>query len=151
MYRSLETYRGFVYPTSIDQVGHMNVASYTARFDEATWHFLAQLGLTPTFMRERGVAAVAVDQHTTYTREVLSGSLLHIRTELLALGRSSVRFVHHMFDSETDAEVATTELVGVYFDLTTRSAVELPSVARERATTLEVDDVDDRAPAQSAR
>ena len=45
MYAAIETYRGFVYPSAIDHIGHMTVQSYTARFDEATWQFLAQLGL----------------------------------------------------------------------------------------------------------
>ena len=38
MYRSVETYRGFVYPWVIDHVGHMNVQSFTAKFDEANWN-----------------------------------------------------------------------------------------------------------------
>jgi len=36
MYRAVETYRGVAYPWSMDHMGHMNVASYTGRFDEAT-------------------------------------------------------------------------------------------------------------------
>lgn len=128
-----ETYRGFVYPWSIDHVGHMNIASYTARFDEATWHFLAMLGLTPGFMRSAGRAAVAADQKTQYKREVHAGTLLHVTSELLGVGRKSIRFIHHMYDSETNEEVALTELVGVYFDTELRKPVELPDVVRERA------------------
>jgi len=133
MYRPLETYRGFVYPWSIDQVGHMNVASYTARFDEATWHFLAQLGLSPRALEREGRAAVAADQKTQYKREVRAATLLHITTELLEVGRKSLRFVHRMYDSETSEEVATTELVGVYFDTTRRASAEWPEIVRERA------------------
>src|SRR5215831_18840734 len=136
MYRPFETYRGFVYPWSIDHVGHMNVASYTGRFDEATWHFLAQLGLTPGFLRRAGRSAVAADQKTQYKREVVAGTLLHVTTELRELGRKSIRFVHHMYDSETDEEVASTELVGVYFDTQRRVSDDLPDIVRERATSL---------------
>ena len=137
MYRSIETYRGVVYPWSMDHVGHMNVASYTARFDEATWHFLAQLGLTPGFLKRAGRSAVAADQRTQYKREVLAGALLHVRTELKELGRKSIRFVHHMYDSETNEEVAVTELVGVYFDMEQRVSDVLPDVVRERAREFE--------------
>jgi acyl-CoA thioester hydrolase len=151
MYRSLETYRGFVYPTAIDQIGHMNVASYTSRFDEATWHFLAQLGLTPSFLREHGHGAVAADQHTKYLREVLPGSLLHIQTELQGLGRSSIRFIHRMYDSEGDAVVATTELVGVYFDMERRTSAELPAFVRERANALRMDAALDDMPVRDLR
>lgn len=47
MYSPIPTYRGFAYPWQVDHVGHMNVQFYTARFDEASWQFLAALGLTP--------------------------------------------------------------------------------------------------------
>ena len=139
MYRAIETYRGFVYPWAIDHMGHMNVQSYTARFDEATWQFLARLGLTPEFQRRHDRGAVAADQRTQYRREVLAGALLHATTELLAVGRKSVRFVHRMYDSVTGEEVASTELVGVYFDTANRVSVELPASVHERAAGLRLE------------
>ena len=55
----LLTYRGTVYPWQCDHIGHMNVMSYVGKFDEATWHLFAQIGLTPSYLREsgRGMAA----------------------------------------------------------------------------------------------
>jgi len=115
----------------------MNVASYTARFDEATWQFLGALGLTPGYLKEHGRSAVAADQRSQYKREVLSGSLLHVTTELRELGRKSIRFTHTMYDTETNEIVATTDLVGVYFDIAARSSVDLPDLVREAAKRLE--------------
>ena len=139
MYKPIETFRGVVYPWTIDHVGHMNVQYYTARFDEATWHFLARLGLPPRFLKEQGRAMVAADQRTRYKREVLAGTLLHVTTELLEVGRKSLRFIHRMYDSELDEEVASTELVGVYFDTMRRSSDVLPDIVRARAQELLVD------------
>jgi acyl-CoA thioester hydrolase len=136
MYRPVESYRGVVYPWHIDHVGHMNVQFYTARFDEATWQFLNRLGLSPTHFKTSGRSAVAADQRTQYKREVLGGTLLHVTTQLLEMGRKSLRFVHRMYDSESDEEVASTELVGVYFDTMRRVSLELPQFAREHAVTL---------------
>lgn len=79
---------------------------------------------------------MAADQRTQYRREVLAGTLLHISTELLEVGRKSIRFVHRMYDSETDEEVAVRELVGVNFDTSRRSSVELPESVRARAEEL---------------
>ena len=143
MYEPIETYRGFVYPWVIDHVGHMNVQFYTARFDEASWQFLAQLGLTPAFLKRNGRAAVAVDQHTQYKREVVAGTLLHITSELVSLGRSSIRFIHRMYDSASGEEVAVSELVGVYFDTDCRAATPLPVNVHRRAIEMRV------TPAQS--
>ena len=136
MYTAIETYRGVVYPWVIDHVGHMNVQSYTARFDEASWQFLAQLGLTPAFLVRNHRAAVAVDQRTQYKREVRAGSLLHVSTELKSLGQTSIRFVHRMYDSENAEEVAISELVGVYFDTDVRTATPLPPAVFRRASEL---------------
>ena len=138
MYTAIETYRGVVYPWVIDHVGHMNVQFYTARFDEASWQFLAQLGLTPSFLKRNHRSAVAVDQRTSYKRELTAGALVHIATELISLGRTSIRFVHRMYDSETGDEVAASELVGVYFDTDIRSATALPIAVRRRASEMEL-------------
>ena len=143
MYRPIESFRGFVYPWVIDHVGHMNVQFYSARFDEASWHFLARLGLSPSYLKNNDRGAVAVDQKTQYKREVLAGMLLHITTELLELGRTSICFVHRMFDTETGEEVAVTEFVGVFFDTARRISTELPEFVREKAEAL----LDDRVEA----
>src|SRR3954471_15665385 len=102
MYHPIETYRGVVYPWSIDHVGHMNVQSYAARFDEASWQFLGKLGLTPSFMKKNERAAVAAEQRVHYLRELTAGSLLHITSTLLEIGEKSIRVIHRMYDSEND-------------------------------------------------
>ena len=135
-YRPIETYRGFVYPWVIDHVGHMNVQSYTARFDEASWHFLAALGLTPSFLKQNNRSFVALDQRTRYRLEVLAGSLLDIKTELVEIKRKTIRYVHRMFNSESNEEVAAMELLVVYFDTVARSSVELPAEVAARAKEL---------------
>lgn len=133
---SIETYRGFVYPWSMDHIGHMNVQFYTARFDEATWHFFARLGITPGFLKENKRGMVALDQRTQYKQEVLAGSLLHINTELLEIKRKTVRFLHRMINSETGQEVATTELVGAFLDAEVRKTTEFPQSVLDAAQAL---------------
>ena len=66
MSRLVDTYRGAVYPWHCDHMGHMNVMWYVGKFDEATWQFFAQIGLTPEFMRRhrRGMTAVYLDTET---------------------------------------------------------------------------------------
>jgi len=138
MYKAFETYRGLVNPWSIDHVGHMNVQFYTARFDEASWQFLGRLGLSPTFLKRSGRAAVAADQRTEYKHEVFAGTLLHITSQLVVLGTKSMKIVHRMFNSETNVEVAEMEIVGVYFDTERRLPVDLPDRVREIAETMRV-------------
>lgn len=49
-----------------------------------------------------------------------------------------MRFVHHMYDSESSDEVATTELVGVCFDTANRVSVEWPGFVHEHAASLAI-------------
>lgn len=128
-----DTYRGFVYPWCIDYMGHMNVQSYVARFDEASWHFLACLGLTPSFLRARNCGLVALDQHIQYRREVLQGTLLDVRTGLVSLGDKTLRYMHRMRDTETAEEVASMDLLVAYLDKATRRTTPLPDEVAVRA------------------
>jgi len=131
--RALETYRGVVYPWHIDQIGHMNVQFYAARFDEATWHFLAAIGITPAYLKANGRGMAAVDQHTRYKQELHAGALIRITSGLLEIKPKTVRFRHRMYNAETGDEVAVTDLVGVHMDTTTRRSVPLPPDILERA------------------
>jgi acyl-CoA thioester hydrolase len=122
-----ETYRGFVYPWAIDHIGHMNVQFYSARFDEASWHFLARLGLTPAFLAQHGRGLIALDQRTQYKHEVLAGTLLDIRSELIDIGHKTLRYIHRMRNSESTEVVATTELLVGYFDTRGRKTTVIPA------------------------
>jgi acyl-CoA thioester hydrolase len=118
-----ETYRGVVYPWQMDHMDHMNVQFYTARFDEATWHLFAALGMTTGYFKSNRRGMAAVEQRTLYKRELHAGALIRIASELLEMKPKTIRFVHRMYDTESDEEVASTELVGVHIDTDTRRAV----------------------------
>lgn len=131
----IETYRGVVYPWSIDHMGHMNVQFYTGRFDEASWHFLARLGLTPRVLKASSRGFAALEQKTQYKLELLSGALIEIRTKPLEVKPKTIRLIHRMYDSETAGLAATSELVIAYLDIEARKAAPLPeeAVAKARA------------------
>lgn len=84
MSHTMGTYRGFVFPWVIDQVGHRNGQSYVGRFGESSGHFLASLGLSPTRL-ETSQKSFALDQRTQYKLEVLAGTRPHISSELLEM------------------------------------------------------------------
>lgn len=133
MTADIETYRGFVYPWEMDHVGHLNVQFYVRRFDEASWHFLASLGLTPTYLREQRRGVVAREQRITYHAEVRAGGLLVVRSRLTRAGRSSLGYTHVMHDGEDGRCVATMELAVVHIDADARRACPLPDAVAHRA------------------
>jgi len=133
--RPIETYRGTVYPWQLDHVGHMNVQFYTARFDEATWHFFSSLGISSRYLREQRRGMAALEQHTRYKRELHAGALICITSELLEARPKVVRFIHRMYDTETGEEIADSELTAVHLDTESRRSTPFPDeiLARLRA------------------
>src|SRR5215469_17627252 len=130
------TARGVVYPWQCDHMGHMNVMWYTGKFDEATWHLLSQIGITPSYMRENNRGMVAVHQETTYKRELLAGDLVIIRSGILEAREKVIRFYHVMLNGETQELAATTTLTGVHLDNQTRKSCPFPADILERARQL---------------
>lgn len=126
MSQSFETYRGTVYPWEIDHIEHINVQFYVARFDQATWQFLARLGLTPGYFRRESRGMAAVQQNTTYRRELRPGDLLVIESELLEIGGKTLRFVHRMRELESGEEAARSELTAVHIDRAARRSLLFP-------------------------
>ncbi|MBD1545884.1 acyl-CoA thioesterase [Roseibium aggregatum] len=130
MSSSTVTYKGVVYPQHCDHMGHMNVAWYVSKFDEATWNFFAMLGLTPSFLRQSGRGMAAVEQQISYKSEMMPGDLIEVRSRLIELKSKAVRFAHDMFNAETGTLTASTELTAVHLDTQLRKAVAFtPEIA----------------------
>ncbi|WP_035258734.1 acyl-CoA thioesterase [Desulfatirhabdium butyrativorans] len=130
------TYRGTVYPWQCDHVGHMNVMWYIGKFDEATWHFLHTLGLSPSYLRNNSRGMAAVDQHVSYFRELRAGDIVTVRSTILEIGEKSVRFVHEMFNEETGDLVARTVLKGVHMDTVARKSCPFEDGILEKARSM---------------
>ena len=130
------TYRGTIYPWHCDHMGHMNVMWYVGKFDEATWHLLASVGLTASRMREENIGMVAVEQRIEYKRELLAGDLITIRSGIQEVRERAVLFFHDMTNEQTQEIAARTFLTGVCMDTKTRKARVLPPDVRERMARL---------------
>src|SRR3954468_19949577 len=81
----VETYRGAVYPWHCDHMGHMNVMWYVGKFDEATWNLFSVLGVTRDFLKTSDRAMAAVQQNSSYKRELLSGDVVAVRSGMLEM------------------------------------------------------------------
>ena len=132
----IETYRGVVRPHHLDHMGHMTVQWYTAKFDEATWHLFARVGLTPSYFEAENRGMAALEQTTRYLAEAMAGQLLLCRSEILEVKPKTVRFMHHMFDGESGQRIATSELVAAHFDRGKRKACPLPQSLRANCERL---------------
>lgn len=107
-------------------MGHMNVMWFAGKFDEASWQLLARLGLTPSYMIERGSVLAAVQQNTSYKHELGAGDIITIRSGVVQIREKVIRFLHEMRNDETGAVAAVTEITSVSMDREMRRAYPFP-------------------------
>ncbi|MDX1424278.1 MAG: thioesterase family protein [Kiloniellales bacterium] len=123
----IETFRGVVYPWHCDHQGHMTTMHYVGMFDAAFWHLLSAQGFTRAYLGERGTGFADVRDTIEYLAELPVGSPLAIESGLLKVGTTSIVSFNRMRDTETGRLAATSEKVTVYFDLSARRKIPLPT------------------------
>ena len=136
MTQPLLTYRGAVYPSQCDHMGHMNVMWYVEKFDEATWQMFAAIGLTRTRLRDEKLGMAGVEQHIEYKRELFPGDVVTVSSAILEVKEKALRFAHEMRNDATGELAARTVLVAVHLDAGTRRARALPADVRDRAQSM---------------
>jgi acyl-CoA thioester hydrolase len=132
----LLTYRGTVYPWHCDHMGHMNVMWYVGKFDEATWHLFAEIGMTPSYLRESGRGMAALQQDISYKRELLAGDIVEVRSRIRELRDKALRFTHDMTNVETGESAASCELTAVHLDRAARRSIVFNDKVRSLAQKL---------------
>ena len=83
---------------------------------------------------DRGMAAV--QQNTTYERELLAGDLIMITTEIMEVGERKLKFCHTMTECLTDDIASTCEITGVHIDRSERCSIPFPDHIRKAASQL---------------
>jgi acyl-CoA thioester hydrolase len=130
------TYRGTVYPWQCDHIGHMNVMWYVGKFDEATWHLFAEAGLTPSYLRASNRGMAAVQQNISYTRELLAGDIVEVRSRVVEMRDKVIRFVHDMTNVDSGEPAASCEITAVHLDRAARKSTAFEEKIRAKAQGL---------------
>jgi len=92
--------RGTVYPDDCDHMGHMNVATYVRKFDEATWALWAGVGMTARRMLDGGIGIAAMECTLTYQKELFPGDNFVIRSRIVGRGNKVAKFHHRLYRLE---------------------------------------------------
>jgi acyl-CoA thioester hydrolase len=129
----LVTYRGAVYASHCDHIGHMNIASYGAKFDEANWVLFCEIGLTPSYLRSERYGMAGVQQNIAYSKELFAGDVIEIRSVVLEVAAKRLRVRHEMRNIETGELSATSEINGVHLDKQAHKSCAFPAAVREAA------------------
>jgi acyl-CoA thioester hydrolase len=130
------TYRGAVYASHCDHIGHMNIVSYGAKFDEANWVLFCEIGLTPSYLRGQRHGMAGVQQNIAYSKELFAGDVIEIRSEVLEVAAKRLRVRHEMRNIETGELAATCEIAAVHLDKQAHKSCEFPPAIRAAAEAL---------------
>ncbi len=129
------TARDTTKPWEIDVIGHVGFQFYVHRFSAAMGHFLNDIGLTPTVMRDGRFGFSTFEFQMRFFAELSAGDLVEVRTGLAHLGGSSIRAVHRLYNRRTGALSAELSQFGVLLNLDHRRPERIPEEVRARAAT----------------
>lgn len=121
------TYQGNVKSEWIDYNGHMSEAFYVLVFGYATDELYEQLGVGSDYRNEHQSSVYTVEAHINYLLEVAENEPLTVTTQLLEAGDKKLRFCHRMIHSETQEELAFTELLALYVNTDSGRTQPFPS------------------------
>ncbi|MDF1832224.1 MAG: thioesterase family protein [Porticoccaceae bacterium] len=121
-----------VEPDWVDYNGHMNLAFYVLAFDKATDNFYDQLGIGLDYRTQQDSSMFTLGINVDYLREVFQGDELLITTQLLAVDRKRLRYIHQMYQGGDGSPVAVNECLAIHVDMNSRKSEPFPVTIQAR-------------------
>ena len=113
-------------PQWIDYNGHLNMAYYNVLFDRAIDELWLELGIGPTYMKERHGSTFTAECHVRYLREVHLDD--PVRIAVWVIGADAKRL--HTFEELRHADQgwlsATAECMSLHVDIDARKTAPFP-------------------------
>ncbi|UPJ64384.1 thioesterase family protein [Bradyrhizobium sp. 191] len=119
-------------PQWIDYNGHLNMAYYNVMFDRAIDQLWLELGIGPTYMKERGGSTFTAECHVRYRREIHLGDPVQILVWLLEADDKRLHTFEEMRHATEGWLSATSENMSLHMDMNARRVAPFPPDIRER-------------------
>ena len=132
----LEIHRERVKAEWIDYNGHMNVAYYVLAFDHATDRLLDLLDLGVDYVSRENKSFFVLETHVRYLQEVALEDPLLFTLQLVDADAKRLHFYFEMRHQDEGFVSATSELIGMHVNLTTRRSEAFPDASRARIEVL---------------
>lgn len=132
----VDAYRDSTKPWEIDVVGHVGFQFYVHRFSAALAQCMARMGLTPAVMREHRLGFSTFEFQLRFRRELNVGEVVVVKTGLVHLGNTSIRFLHRLYNARTGELAASLGQYGVLLDLDRRRPARLPEAVQDQAAAM---------------
>lgn len=122
-----------VLPQWIDEFGHVNHIAYLTIADHADWAFWNWINWPQGTVDSRsGHECVVVEKHACYLRELLLGTPIVLKTQLLDFDDKRYILFQNIWNAREDVLAATVETKLLGFNLNLRRAESWSSTVLER-------------------
>ena len=120
-------------PQWIDYNGHLNMAYYNVMMDRAIDELWLQLGIGPTYMKERNGSTFTAECHVRYLREIHLGDPVQVSVWLLEADDKRLHAPSEELRHATEGWVsATSENMTMHIDMSVRKVAPFPPDIRAR-------------------
>jgi acyl-CoA thioester hydrolase len=103
----VEIWRGGVNTWECDEMGHMNVRFYVARFMEGLGGLALRLGLPQAFTARANATLLVQDHHIRFLKEAHAGAPLHMTGGVIEMGDTDARLLQVLVHTRTGEPCAT--------------------------------------------
>lgn len=123
-----------VRPDEVDWAGRFDLGALINQLSAANIQAQTAIGMSPSYMRcNRKGYSTAEYQLQIFAMPPGAGVQMESKSAVVQLGRTSIWFVHELYDSENKKLFARLAQLGVHLDLDSRRPSPLPEAIRERA------------------
>jgi acyl-CoA thioester hydrolase len=113
-------------PQWIDYNGHLNMAYYNVMFDRAIDQLWLELGIGPTYMKERHGSTFTAECHVRYLREIHLGDPVQISVFLLGADEKRLHTFEELRHATDGWLSATSENMTIHVDMAVRKTAPFP-------------------------
>lgn len=130
----LRSSASIVRPDEVDWAGRFDLGALINQLSAANIQSQTAVGMSPSYMRSnRKGYSTAEYQLQVFKMPPGVGVQLESRSAIAHVGRTSIWFVHELYDCEDEKLFARLGQLGVHLDLDARKPSPLPDEIRERA------------------
>jgi acyl-CoA thioester hydrolase len=119
-------------PQWIDYNGHLNMAYYNVMMDRAIDEMWLQLGIGPTYLKERHGSTFTAEAHVRYLREIHLGDPVQISVYLLGTDEKRLHTFEELRHAAEGWISATSENMTLHMDMRERKVAPFPPDIRAR-------------------
>ena len=110
-----------------DANGHLNISGYLVIHNEASWPFMASLGMDRAYVEERRRSIFDLEHHLRYLWEMVTGSPFRVHGSVVARNEKLLHSMFFLVDDATGRLSNTFEFVSAHVSLESRRSEPFPS------------------------